>query len=79
MTQDKTVPHYYGMLSSDLAFVRARLEPLGPAERKAVSASVGCNVKTLNRIASQETKHGRTDTIGKIAMYFRANKRRKAA
>ena len=67
------------MLSSDLALVRARLGRLGPAERKLVSVNVGCHVKTLNRIASQETKFGRTDTIGKIAMYFRAHKRRRAA
>ena len=66
-------------MGTELAYVRAQLAPLGPDERKAVSASVGVHVKTLHRIASRQTKFGRTDTIGKIAMYFRTKEKRKTA
>lgn len=67
------------MLGTELAYVRAQLQPLGPEERKKVSASVGVHIKTLNRLVSRQTKYGRTDTIGKIAMYFRTREKRKAA
>ena len=67
------------MVGSDLAYVRAQLRPLGPEERRTISDSIGVHIKTLKRIASKETKYGRTDTISKIAMYFRAHKRRRAA
>lgn len=66
------------MLGTELAYVRAQLERLGPAERKRVAEDIEVHVKTINRIASRETKYGRTDTIGKIAMYFRTKERRKA-
>lgn len=67
------------MLGSELTYVRAQLAPLGSAERKIVSARVGVHPKTLSRIASKKTKFGRTDTIGKIAMYFRTREKRRAA
>lgn len=60
----------------DLAYVRARLGPLDAAARRVVADSVGVHLKTLNRLASKETKFGRTDTIGKIAEYFRAQEKR---
>lgn len=60
------------MLGSELAYVREKLKKLPPAERKRVSDFVGIHVKTLNRLASKETKYGRTDTVGKLAVYFRS-------
>lgn len=76
MTTDIKVHKNLEMLGTELAYVRAQLAPLGPDERLAVSKRVGVHVKTLNRIASKETKFGRTDTIGKIAMYFRTREKR---
>lgn len=67
------------MLGTELAYVREQLAPLGPSERKKVAESIDVHVKTINRIASRETKYGRTDTIGKIAMYFRTREKRRAA
>lgn len=66
------------MLGSELAYVRSQLKKLGPADRKRAAESVGAHVKTLNRLASKETKFGRTDTVGKLAMYFRTQERRAA-
>ena len=42
-----------------------------------VAKALGLSLKTMYRLASGETKFGRTDTIGKIAMYFRTKERRK--
>jgi hypothetical protein len=67
------------MLGTELAYVRSKLEPLDSAGRKAAADSIGIHIKTLNRIASRKTKYGRTDTIGKIAMYFRTKEKRGAA
>jgi hypothetical protein len=66
------------MLGTELAYVRAKLEPLDAAARKAVAKAVGLNSKTLDRIASKKTQFGRTDTIGKIAMHFRTKEKRKS-
>jgi hypothetical protein len=65
------------MLGTELAYVRARLERLGPEDIKVVSAAVGLHVKTLKRLTSKETKYGRTDTVGKLAMYFKTKEKRR--
>ena len=67
------------MLGTELAYVREKLARCGPAERKEISAAIGVHLKTLNRIASRETKYGRTDTVGKIAMHFRTREKRRTA
>ena len=79
MTRDMVVPHYYGMLGSELAYVREKLARCGVVEKREIAAACGLNVKTLNRLASRQTKYGRTDTVGKIAMHFRTRERRRAA
>lgn len=66
------------MLGTELAYVRSRLGLLGPSERKLVASQIRVHVKTLNRLASKETKYGRTDTVGKLAMYFRTKEKRAA-
>lgn len=78
MTWDRKVPNILFVLGSELAYVRAQLKPLDAAARKLVAASVGLHPKTLNRVASRQTKYGRTDTIGKIALYFRTREKREA-
>lgn len=65
------------MVGSELAFIRAELKKRSPAELKIVADEIGVHEKTLKRIASKETKYGRTDTVGRIAMYFRTKERRK--
>lgn len=79
LTTDRNVPQNHVMLGTELAYVRSQLERLGPSEKRLVSAKVGLHVKTLNRLASKKTKYGRTDTVGKLAMYFRTKEKRKAA
>ena len=72
-------PYFGEMLGTELAYVRARLEPLNAAQRKAVADACELNVKTINRLVSKATKYGRTDTIGKIAMHFRTREKRATA
>lgn len=79
LTADMNVPHYPEMLGTELAYVRAQLARLGPADRKEISAAIGVHVKTLKRLASKETKYGRTDTVGKLAMYFKTKEQRRRA
>jgi hypothetical protein len=67
------------MIGAELAYVRAQLGRASPEERKSIAEAVELNVKTLNRLASKKTKYGRTDTVGKLAMYFRTKERRKGA
>lgn len=67
------------MVGSELAFIRSELKKRSPAELKVVAHEIGVHEKTLKRLASKETKYGRTDTVGRIAMYFRTKERRKAA
>jgi RNA-binding protein YhbY len=43
-----------------------------------VAKSIEVHPKTLDRIVSRKTQFGRTDTIGKIAMYFRTKEKRKS-
>ena len=66
------------MIGSELAFVRAQLKKRSPAELRAFAHEIGVHEKTLKRLASKETKYGRTDTVGRIAMYFRIKERRKS-
>lgn len=67
------------MLGTELSYVRAQLQGLDAAARKLVAEDLDLHVKTLNRLASRETKYGRTDTVGKLAMYFRIREKRRAA
>lgn len=64
------------MIGTELAYVRAELKKIGSAERRRIAAALDLSVKTLNRLASKETKYGRTDTVGNLATYFRTQERR---
>lgn len=66
------------MLGTELAYVRTQLKKLSPAEKRRAAGAIDVHVKTLTRLASKETKFGRTDTVGKLAAYFRAMERRDA-
>jgi hypothetical protein len=65
------------MIGEELAFIRKQLGRASTAERKVIAEAIGLHWKTLNRLATKETKYGRTDTVGKLAMYFRTKERRK--
>lgn len=77
LTTDRNVPQNRVMLGTELAYVRSQLQRLGPSEKRIISAKVGLHVKTLNRLISKATKYGRTDTVGKLAMYFRTKEQRR--
>jgi hypothetical protein len=63
-------------VGAELAYVRSRLRPLKAPALHEASAATGVHVKTMRRIRSKQTKFGRTDTIGKLAMYFRTKEKR---
>lgn len=78
LTRSKFVQQNRGMFGSELSYVRAQLGRLDTAERREVAAEIEVHPKTLSRILSRKTKFGRTDTIGKIAMYFRTKEKRRS-
>ena len=65
------------MMGSELAYVRSEIKKRTPAQLKIAAGEIGVHEKTLKRLASKETKYGRTDTVGKVAMYFRTKEQRK--
>lgn len=65
---------------TDLAYVKAELAKLGHAGWSAVSKGAEVPMRTIKRIGYGETDFPRSDTVGKLAIYFRTKeKRRKAA
>lgn len=67
------------MLGNELSYVRDQLARCGHAEWKKISSGSGVPFRTVKRIGYRETKYGRPDAIGKLAMYFRTREKRKAA
>ena len=65
------------MLGTDLAYVRAKLQPLKRPARIVVAKKTRMSLKTLYRLAAG-TSQGRGDTVGKLAMYFRTQEKRAA-
>lgn len=66
-------------VTTDLAYVKEQLRRVGPAEWKPIAKAARINVKTIRRIVSDETRGPRSDTVGKIAMYFRTKEKRAEA
>lgn len=68
------------MLGSELSYVREQLALSKHAQWKEISAASGVPFRTVKRIAYRETEYPRSDSVGKLAIYFRTKeKRRKAA
>ena len=65
------------MFVTDLSYVRAQLAGLSPQEMAEVAKKNKLHLKTLRRIEAKTTKGPRSDTIGKLLMYFRTKEQRK--
>lgn len=75
LTQDKYVPIIRLMLS-ELSYVRERLSQHKHAEWKGIAAASRVPFRTIKRIAYRETQYPRSDTVGKLALYFRTKEKR---
>lgn len=70
------------MLGSELSYVRDQLSRHTHSEWKQISSRSGVAFRTIKRIGYRETEYPRSDTIGKLALYFRtceARGKRRAA
>lgn len=65
------------MLGSELAYVREKLGAYAHSDWKIFAAESGVPFRTVKRIAYRETEFPRSDTVGKLAMYFRTKEKRR--
>jgi hypothetical protein len=65
------------MLGTELSYVREKLAGCTPEERNALAKVVKVHPKTLRRIVSKKTLAPGSDTVGKIAMHFRTQEKRR--
>lgn len=66
------------MFATDLAYVRFQLSRLDPSQLGDVARKHEVHPKTLRRFVSKETML-RSDTMSKLAIYFRSLERRQKA
>jgi DNA-directed RNA polymerase specialized sigma54-like protein len=60
---------------TDLSYVRGKLERMKPPELQRIADEIDVHVKTLKRFVRRES-YPRSDTIGKLAIYFRTKDKR---
>lgn len=77
LTGDINVPHNAEMQGSELSYVRDQLGRHTHSQWKDISANSGVPFRTVKRIGYRETEYPRSDTIGKLALYFRTREARK--
>lgn len=63
---------------TELAYVKDKLKRADRSIWTECAKASGVHFRTISRIAYDETMPG-SDTVGKIAMYFRTKEKRKAA
>ena len=59
------------MVGSELSYVREQLARRKHSQWKALSEETGVPFRTVKRIGYGEVQYPRSDTIGKLAIYFR--------
>lgn len=68
------------MQGSELAYVREQLAKYTHSEWKIIAEKSEVPFRTVKRVGYKETPFPRSDTIGKLALYFRTvEKRQKRA
>lgn len=63
-------------VTTDLAYIKERLLSIGSSQWGPIHKATRINLRTIRRIASGETPAPRSDTVGKIAIYFRTKEKR---
>ena len=74
---DSLVPQNGAMLGSELSYVRAQLALHTHAEWKRIAADSGVHFRTVKRIGYREVQYPRSDTVGKLALYFKTKEKRR--
>ena len=74
LTWDRKVLHNSSMVGSELSYVREQLARRNHAQWKVVAEKTGVNFRTVKRIGYKEIEYPRSDTIGKLAIYFRSKR-----
>jgi len=64
------------MLQSELSYVREKLKSATPDVWKEVKSHTGVSMKTLRRMAFDESRFARSDNTGKVALFFRTREKR---
>lgn len=59
------------MQGSELAYVKEQLKKYTHREWEMIARAAKVNFRTVKRIAYNETAYPRSDTTGKLALYFR--------
>lgn len=62
---------------TELGYVKEQLKRIGHAGWQDVFRGTGVPIRTIKRIAYDETKAPGSDTIGKIAIFFRTREKRR--
>jgi hypothetical protein len=68
---------YTERVQSELSYVKGELKRLGHAGWWAVSEGAGVPMRTIKRIGYEETAAPRSDTVGKLALYFKTREKRR--
>lgn len=77
LTLDNGVPQNGLMIGTELAYVREKLKRLSPSEMNELAKIVDVHPKTVRRISDRRTKAPRSDVIGKMAIHFRTQEKRR--
>ena len=64
---------------NQLAYVKDQLARVGYSGWADVSKGSGVPLSTVKKVGYGTTKHSRSDTIGKLALYFQTKQKRRAA
>ena len=67
------------VMFNQLAYVKDRLAAVGYRGWSDVAKGSGVPLSTIKKVGYGTTKHARSDTIGKLALYFQTKQRRRAA
>ncbi len=76
LRSDKKVCIRWFMFVTDLSYVRQQLQRCSPEEMNAIAKAIRVHEKTVRRISDKRTLAPRSDTVGKLVMYFRTKEAR---
>jgi hypothetical protein len=66
-----------GMFGTELAYVKANLGRCSRDERRLLAKKIGKEPVTIERVLDGRTKYPRADLVGKLAIHFRTQEKRR--
>jgi hypothetical protein len=64
-------------MQTDLSYVKEQLARVGRAGWAEAAKKTGIHPRTVSRIAYDETRAPRSDVVGKLAIHFRTQEKRR--